>query len=371
MAEGFTDRAAAEALLHLGGGRPRHHKEVPRSRKDKDTRPLARSRTDEDTRSLELEMKRLELQELILANERDRLSLESRKMDRAQKQQSKPVTSPPKYDGKTGLKEFLFQFDVCRKHNKWTDDEAAYQLLMACTGDALTALTINDVASEDHSLEELIDVLEQEFESKECAESHFLRLTRREQKPGEGLQELGKDIKKLVKLAYPTASKEERERTAKEYFKKAIGDCEVRKDVFRSRPTTLDEAISVALESESFYRMDAEKRRSNLPRNYTRNLNTDEYSDTTGSSERRYADFVCFHCGEPGHTRRRCPVKKKADTARQQRQGHQHQQQPFQRQQSRSQPREPVPSTQSQGNLSRPTQRAMGRRQKPTRPNQQ
>ena len=260
-----------------------------------------------ERQEMELEFRRLALREQEVMNEKERLKLETAKLHVQTQygpgpQRSSTERKPPKYDGTTPLKDFMLQFDVCRSHNKWQDNESSYQLLMCCTGAALAALSMNDATVED-SFQDLKNILSQELESKECPESYFLMLTRREQQPGETLNQLGQDIKRLVKLAYPQACKDERDRTAKEYFKKAIADSEVRKDVFRSRPKTLDEALSTALESESFYRMDSEKKR-NRPI-------TSGYSRVVQSEDSK-PQAQCFYCAEAGHFKRDCPVWKRA-----------------------------------------------------------
>ena len=283
--------------------------------------------------------------------------------------------------------------------------------MMCCSGEALAALSINEVNPEEFTFDGLVKILEQELDSKECAESYFLMLTRREQRVGESLQELGKDIRKLVKLAYPNASKEERERTAKEYFKKAIADSDIKKDVFRGRPSTLDAAISIALESESFYKMDMEKKRA---RNYNiRSMQSTQAQDELDTGPANTTPgMLCYYCGESGHRKKECPVKQKAQKAMRcytcNRFGHTSR---FCRQREQIPPQEQSPSVpyngpwrpfdapqqqfpdqppqnpyepqgnfnggqqpqapyMPQGNFNGPTQGAMGRRQNERRPNQ-
>ena len=55
-------------------------------------------------------------------------------------------------------------------------------------------------------------------------------------------------------LAYPKTDKKERDRVARENFKKGIADPDVSRDVFRVRPKTLNDAIQVAIETESYHR---------------------------------------------------------------------------------------------------------------------
>ena len=176
---------------------------------------------------------------------------------------------PAKYNGTTPWEDFLNQFEVCRRYNRWTDEESTLQLFSSCTGEALSVITVNELRPEEMTYKELVQEMASEFGPRECAESYFLELSRREQGHNESLHGLGQAIRKLTALAYPKTDKLERDRVARECFKKAISDAEVRKDVFRTRPETLNQAIQAAIECESYYK--TEKARSRVkPAMYAR-----------------------------------------------------------------------------------------------------
>ena len=176
---------------------------------------------------------------------------------------------PAKFNGTTPWEDFLNQFEVCRRYNRWNDEESTLQLFSSCTGEALSVITVNELRPEEMTYKELVHEMASEFGPRECAESYFLELSRREQGHNESLHGLGQAIRKLTALAYPKTDKLERDRVARECFKKAISDAEVRKDVFRTRPETLNQAIQAAIECESYYR--TEKARSRVkPHMYAR-----------------------------------------------------------------------------------------------------
>ena len=181
---------------------------------------------------------------------------------------------PVKFDGRIPWEDFINQFEACARFNGWTEREACFQLYTSCIGDALTVLTVNEIKPEEISYNELRRFLAQEYGPRECAESYFQELHRREQRPEESITQLGQAIRKLTTLAHPRTSKEERDDLAKVCFQNAIADPDVRKDVFRARPLTLNEAIRAALESESYYRAERNRKRSRSP-SYVRPLSTE------------------------------------------------------------------------------------------------
>ena len=171
---------------------------------------------------------------------------------------------PPKFDGKGRVKDFLLQFDTIRKYNKWTDKDATFYLFTACQGDALAVLSANDISPDDMSYSDLVEVMRQEFGPRECEEKYFLEVGRREQQPGKSLHDLGLEIKRLTTLAHPRTDKVERDRIAREHFKRAITDPKLKEELFRARPETLSDAIAKAEIVESFYMSEQNKVRSRI-----------------------------------------------------------------------------------------------------------
>lgn len=169
---------------------------------------------------------------------------------------------PPKFDGKGPWKDFILQFDACRTFNHWTDSEAAIRLYTSCKGDALSTLSVNDVLPGDLSYNEMVMMMVKEFGPRQCVENYFMELNNKEQQIGESLHDLGKDIKRLVALAHPRTDRVERDRIAREHYKRAIADPELRKELFRSAPETLDDAIMKAEIVDSFSKSEQARRRS-------------------------------------------------------------------------------------------------------------
>ena len=72
-------------------------------------------------------------------------------------------------------------------------------------------------------------------------------------KGGRKFVDLSIDVKRLCGEVYPTLSSASLEQACVDHFTDAIG-VTLAKDVIRSKPSTLDKALSEALELESIYR---------------------------------------------------------------------------------------------------------------------
>ena len=169
---------------------------------------------------------------------------------------------PPVFTSKGPWKDFYLQFEACRRFNKWSDSESAIRLYTSCQGGALSVLSVNDVSPGDLTYEEMVTMMENEFGPRQCIENYFMELNHREQMPGESLHDLGKDIKRLVALAHPRTDKVEKDRIAREHYKRAVADPDLRKELFRAAPETLDAAIKKAEVVESFCKSELSRRRS-------------------------------------------------------------------------------------------------------------
>ena len=99
------------------------------------------------------------------------------------------------------------------------------------------------------------------------------------------LPELAGDIERLVRLAYPSGTPEMLEALAKDQFVNAVHDDDIRLRIAQSRPTTLRQALEIALELESFVL--ANKRRSR----YVREVRIDE--PRYGSTSQVARGMVC------------------------------------------------------------------------------
>ena len=181
----------------------------------------------------------------------------------------------------------------------------------------------------------------------ELVHLHQAELKARKKRPDESMANLGRDVAKLVRLAYPTADPATREVIGINAFLEALPGpaSEMKLHVIKGRPRSLQEAVAHATEvdavveaesmknprrrgdirmvgsSEEDLMAQVEKLRDELAK--TKAKLGDEKSGahpqgqkqgqmkgrTFGKKSRK--EVVCYECGGKGHFKRECPSLKK------------------------------------------------------------
>lgn len=250
---------------------------------------------------------------------------------------SKPNVSPDKFDGRTPWRDYLSHFEACKVANNWGDDQAKVFLAASLRGSALKILGSKAADTSRIAYQDLVVLLEKRFGPGQLAENFLLELRYRRQGPRETLQELGQAIRELSMLAYPELTEEAQDRLARTHFAEAIEDQSIREGVFRSKPTTMDEAIQAALATDNFFRLEEQgsgrrqkqaraidtdsaatineiwrelKRIDERIAKQERPIKSEEFRRERPNSYRRRtptATDECYECHEKGHFRRNCP----------------------------------------------------------------
>ena len=178
--------------------------------------------------------------------------MESKQLALGSRSLKSTTVKPEKFSGSgndTDFQAFLDQFEVCAKVNNWNEEEKANQLILCMKDKA--RVVMSQLSSEDkNSYERMVKALREKIGMRQVPEAAKATLKARRRKVGETLLDLSIDIKRLCGEAYPSLSPASLEQACIDHFTDALG-ATLAKDVIRSKPSTLDKALSEALELEA------------------------------------------------------------------------------------------------------------------------
>ena len=159
---------------------------------------------------------------------------------------------PDKFNGITPtFATFKAQFMNAAKFNKWNDDEQLAFLKSSLTGSAAQCLWDQDESCTD-TLDKLWKLLADRFAGQNLTEKYRTEVRSRRRKPGESLDALCQDIRRLLILGYPGPSSSAHEAIAKDSFIDALsGELSIK--VRERDPSTLESALHVALRLEAIH----------------------------------------------------------------------------------------------------------------------
>ena len=145
--------------------------------------------------------------------------------------------------------------------NDWNNSEKAIHLAVSVGDKART--TLGDLSTaERKDYKALTSALSSRFGTENRSEMFRATLKTRTRKKDEPLPELAQSIKRLVRLAFPSAPANIRDTMAQDHFIDALRDSDARWKIRQARPKTLDEALTLAVELETF--RTAERERSGV-----------------------------------------------------------------------------------------------------------
>ncbi|CAG2188437.1 unnamed protein product [Mytilus edulis] len=158
---------------------------------------------------------------------------------------------PALFDGEGNWEDYLVQFELIAAINKWSDLEKALELATSLRGTAQSILT--DLRPEIRTnFLRLTTALASRFQPENQAEMYRAQMKSRIRGRTEQIPVLGQDIKRLVRLAYPSAPIEVREHLARDCFIDSLNDADMEWAIFQAKAKNIDNAIQVALEYEAF-----------------------------------------------------------------------------------------------------------------------
>ena len=139
------------------------------------------------------------------------------------------------------------QFEACARMNDWKEEEKANQLILCVKEKARVVMSQLSASDKSSCSTCMVEALRKKIDMRQAPEAAKATLKARRRKVGESLLDLSIDIKRLCGEAYPTLSSASLEQACVDHFTDATG-ATLAKDVIRSKPSTLDKALSEALE---------------------------------------------------------------------------------------------------------------------------
>ena len=155
------------------------------------------------------------------------------------------------FDGRTCVEAFLAKFEICARHNGWSEADRLENLQCALTGNAAQVLW--DQGSERMtSSRRLIRHLRSRFGSEDQQVLHRTLLRTRVRPKGEALSETVDEIRRLMALAYPGRMSSDKQTIAIDALLRMMGDGELALKIREREPNTLDEALRIAVRLEAY-----------------------------------------------------------------------------------------------------------------------
>ncbi|CAC5381628.1 unnamed protein product [Mytilus coruscus] len=153
---------------------------------------------------------------------------------------------PATFDGTSSWQDYLVHFEMVAEINGWDNISKALELTTCLRGSAQAILS--DLRPDlRRSFTHLVTALASRFQPSNQAQ---MKSTTREK--SQSLPELVQDIKKLARLAYPTAPMEVREQLARDCFIDSLNDADLEWAIFQGKSISIDDRVRIGLEFEAF-----------------------------------------------------------------------------------------------------------------------
>ena len=142
---------------------------------------------------------------------------------------------PPTFDGSGSWQDFLVQFEMISTVNKWDGNTKAYELATSLRGVAQGIVTdIEPSRRLDYNY--LVSALTSRFEPANQENMYKVQMNSFHRKSNQTLPEMAQEIRRITRLAYPTAPIEIRDQLAKDCFVRAVNDPKIQLSIFQREP---------------------------------------------------------------------------------------------------------------------------------------
>ena len=162
------------------------------------------------------------------------------------------IKNLPYYDGNTSWSDFIHQFELLVKLNRWGKTKGTSELIAHLRGDAQSVLA--DLPEEEWFDYEMIkSAMATRFEPASQAAVYRAILKGRKRNENESLPALAHDIRKFYRKGYPQYSGIYSEVRLIELFTDALTSDMMSWYVVQSKPVSLDKAVQAAIEYEAYF----------------------------------------------------------------------------------------------------------------------
>eukprot|EP00105_Crassostrea_gigas_P002276 XP_011414744.1 PREDICTED: uncharacterized protein LOC105319047 [Crassostrea gigas] len=157
----------------------------------------------------------------------------------------------PTFDGSFDIHEFFIQFEQVAKWNGWSKIECASQLIMSLRGSARHVLSEIPLTKSDN-YDVLKTICKNYFNPGENVKAYQVEFKTACRQNGETVEDFGYALKRLALKSYPHIPYKYLEPHIVDQFIFGLGDIDLQKHVQFKHPSTIEKAIGLAIEYESF-----------------------------------------------------------------------------------------------------------------------
>ena len=188
---------------------------------------------------------------------------------------------PDTFSGeKSDLRDWLCHFEIVSRWNEWTEREKGCNLAGSLRGSALQVLGELPVENvEDY--QSILQVLKRRFDPNEKENQWRVEFRNRKKGKDESVTEFGFALGRIANRAYPEMSHKDREVLVIDQFVEGLPSRDIKRHVKFGHPISLNQALSLATEFESFESGFEE----NKPEEYSvQNIVKEVIEDTVGKA---------------------------------------------------------------------------------------
>ena len=169
-----------------------------------------------------------------------------------EKQPYRKQKEPDKYDGeKVEWQDFQVHFETVATWNGWTETEKGLQLATCLRGKAQKVLS-ELKPSQKSDYYTLTSVLAKRFSPPHRENAFRAVFRQRKRQPKESLMDYGCEVSRLAQKAYLEFPYKALDQVSREQFVRGLSDVDMKRHVDLQNPSSLEEAISLATQFESF-----------------------------------------------------------------------------------------------------------------------